>query len=250
MLLRGFAVLALSPLALRAQGTDWIARQQDAMWVGATVEEHLTQKTQLWFDGSWRRMNLGADPQQLLLRGGLLHTVAPGARIGGGYAYVATASYGALPSASPLREHRTWQDLRLSNTVGRVTVAHRFRFEQRWISPLLRVGTGAQRSLGRASYQNRARYLGRATLNLPRLALRKRPLTGFVWDELLMPVGGPQAALSVGQNRATAGFGIPLDARQRVELAYMNMTNMFATRRANEINHTLWLSYHWTGTAR
>jgi hypothetical protein len=220
------------------------------MWVGATVEEHLTKKTQFWFDGSWRRMNLGVDPQQLLLRGGLLYTVAPGARIGGGYAYVATAPYGALPGANPLREHRTWQDLRLANKVGQVTVAHRFRLEQRWISPLVRLAPGAEQSLGRANYQNRLRYQGRATVNLPRLTLAKRPLTGFVWDELLMPIGGPHAALSVGQNRATAGFGVPLDARQRIEIAYMNLANMFAARRANEINHTLWVSYHWTGTAR
>jgi hypothetical protein len=244
------ALLVVAPVTLVAQGSDWIARHQDAMWVGTTIEEHLTDKTQFWFDGSWRRMAFGNEPQQLLLRPGVLYTVAPGVRIGGGYSYIATAPYGALPIANPLREHRSWQDLRLSNKAGRVTFAHRFRLEQRWISPLLRTGTGDDRSRGAASYQNRVRYMGRATANLPRLTVGGRPMTGFVWDELLMPVGGPQAALSVGQNRATAGFGVPIDARQRLEIAYMNLTNMFAARRANEINHTLWLSYHWTGTAR
>lgn len=246
-------VALATPFALSAQNgaaSDWIARHQDAMWVGVTVEEHLTEKTQFWFDGSWRRMDFGVDPQQLLLRPGVLFTVAPGVRVGGGYAYIATAPYGALPVANPLREHRTWQDVRLSNKAGAVTFAHRFRLEQRWISPMLLRGTGDERERGPASYQNRVRYQGRATANLPRLTLHGRPLTGFVWDELLMPIGGPQAALSVGQNRATVGFGVPMTARQRVEVAYMNLSNMFAARRANEINHTLWLSWHWTGAAR
>lgn len=217
--------------------------------MGAFIEEHVSDKVQLWFDGSWRRMDFGVDPQQLLLRPGVLYTLAPGVKVAAGYAYIATAPYGALPVANPLREHRTWQDVRLSNKAGAVTFSHRFRLEQRWISPLLRTGTGDARERGPAQYQNRVRYLGRAQFNLPRLTLNKRPVIGFVWDELLMPVGGNQAALSVGQNRATAGIGLPLDARQRIELGYMNLANMFPARRANEINHTLWLSYHWTGLA-
>jgi hypothetical protein len=32
-----------------------------------------------------------------------------------------------------------------------------------------------------------------------------------------------------------------------VELAYMNLYNAFPARRANEVNHTLWLSWHYTG---
>jgi hypothetical protein len=245
------SLIALAlPCTLAAQGGEWIARHQDALWAGVSVEEHITEKTQFWFDGSWRRMDFGVDPQQLLLRPGVLVTVAPGVRVGGGYAYIATAPYGSLPIANPLREHRTWQDVRLSNKAGAFTFAHRFRLEQRWISPMLLRGTGDERERGPAAYQNRVRYQGRATTNLPKLAIDGRSLTGFVWDELLMPIGGPQAALSVGQNRATIGVGVPISARQRLEFAYMNLANMFAARRANEINHTLWLSWHWTGIAK
>lgn len=72
---------------------------------------------------------------------------------------------------------------------------------------------------------------------------------GIVWDELLMPLGGPAQALTVAQNRATIGVGIPVSRTQRVELAHLNLYNALATRRANEINHTLWLSWHYTGLA-
>jgi len=69
----------------------------------------------------------------------------------------------------------------------------------------------------------------------------------FVWDELLMPIGGATSLFTLGQNRLTGGVGIPVSARVRAEVGYMNLYNAFAARRANEVNHTLWVSWHWTG---
>lgn len=217
--------------------------------MGATIDKPVTPKLALWFDGSWRRMELGSEPQQLLLRPGLQYTLAPGVRISAGYGYIATAPYGSLPSATPMREQRTWQQLLLTHRAGSATVSHRYRLEQRWIRPLLPSSGETDGALGPTTYQNRLRYLSRAQVNLGTLTYHTRPLLGIVWDELLMPLGGPAQALTVAQNRATIGVGIPVSRTQRVELAYLNLYNAFATRRANEINHTLWLSWHYTGLA-
>ena len=86
-------------------------------------------------------------------------------------------------------------------------------------------------------------------MNLGTLTYHTRPLLGTVWDEMLMPLGGAAQALTVAQNCATIGVGIPVSRTERVELAYLNLYNALATRRANEINHTLWLSWHYTGLA-
>lgn len=66
----------------------------------------------------------------------------------------------------------------------------------------------------------------------------------------LMPIGGPNQTFTLGQNRLAAGVGLPLSSRVRTEIGYMNLYNAFTMRRANEINHTLWLSWHYTGAAR
>lgn len=230
-----------------AQAQPWVTRQQDAMWTGVVIDEPISKRTALWLDGSWRRMDFGDLPQQLLIRPGVQFTLTPGVRVAAGYAYVATAPYGNLPAASATREQRTWQQLSLSHKGGPFTISHRYRLEQRWIHPLLPVAGPDEREAGPTTYQNRLRYQARAQANLGSLRFRTRPVTGFVWDELLMPLGGPNQTLTVGQNRATAGVGIPLSARTRAEVGYMNLYNAFAARRANEINHTLWLSWHWTG---
>jgi hypothetical protein len=244
LLLPTLAILAASRVA---SAQPWITRHQDAAWLGAFVDEPITERLALWFDGSWRRMDLGSEPQQLLLRPGVQYTLTRGVRVGGGYGYIATAPYGSLPSADPTREHRTWQQLTVSHTAAKVAFSHRYRLEQRWISPLLRTGVGDERHNGPATYQNRFRYMGRAQVDMPALRVHGRNSFAFVWDEVLMPIGGATSLLTVGQNRLTGGLGIPLSPRLRAEVGYMNLYNAFAARRANEVNHTLWVSWHYTG---
>ena len=251
-LAHGALVIGLLLPVAATGAQDWVSRSQDAMWVGAVVDQPLTSKSALWFDGSWRRMDFGKRPQQLLLRPGVQYTLTPGVRVSAGYAYIATAPYGALPIANPLREHRTWQQLLLTHRAGAVSFSHRYRLEQRWMRPLLeRVGTTSaddDRDLGPTTYQNRLRYQGRGQINIPQLTVRTRPVFAFAWDELLMPLGGNAQRITIGQNRAAVGIGIPFSSKQRVEVGYMNLYNAFAARRAHEINHTLWLSWHFTGT--
>jgi hypothetical protein len=246
-LLGMLASLAISAVPTDAGAQPWTTRHQDALWVGTFVDQPVSKRTALWFDGSWRRMDMGAEPQQLLLRPGVQFTLTPGVRVAAGYAYIATQPYGAFPIANPTREHRTWQQLTVAHKAGAVNFTHRYRLEQRWTHPLLVVAGEEDREAGPTTYQNRLRYMPRAQMNLGKLTLGARPVIGYVWDELLMPLGGPNQTFTIGQNRASAGVGLPTGPRTRVEVGYMNLYNAFAPRRANEINHTLWLSMHWTG---
>jgi hypothetical protein len=77
-----------------------------------------------------------------------------------------------------------------------------------------------------------------------------QPVYGFAWDELLMPIGGKAQTFTLGQNRASLGVGFSLSRTTKAELGYMNLYNAFASRRANEVNHTLWLSWHYAGNHR
>lgn len=251
-LLAAATATAAPPSLLGAQ--PWITRHQDALWIGAFVDQPITARTALWFDGSWRRMDLGGTPQQVLLRPGVQWTVAPGARVAFGGAYIASAPYGALPAANPSREKRLWEQLLLTHQAGRVGITQRYRLEQRWIHPLVASTEVDDEDgvlvRGKAAYQNRLRYMGRGQINLPGVQLGRRPVFAYAWDELLMPLGGPNQTLNISQNRASAGLGLPVSATMRAEVGYLNLYNAFAARRANEINHTLWVSWHYTGTAR
>lgn len=224
-----------------AQGGSWPTTHQQAAWATTTIEHGVAPGTSIWFDGNWRRMGVGAEPQQVLLRPGVIRAIAPGVKVGGGYAYVATAPYGELPTATPLREHRLWQQLQLAHGAGPFAFTHRYRWEQRWIAPV------AGDAVGRYEYQTRMRYMVRAQAPLGGLTFRARPVIGYAQEEALLPVGYGGAIGRFGQNRFLLGVGLPVARRQRLDLGYMNLWNALPARPANEVNHTL--TVHWVITS-
>ncbi|HRN53140.1 MAG TPA: DUF2490 domain-containing protein [Gemmatimonadaceae bacterium] len=217
------ALLLLPTIGLAQQ--DWQTVQQPATWANAFVDHAVSERTALWFDAHWRRMDLGGPPQQLLLR--------PGVRVGGGYAYIATAPYGESPNAAPLREHRAWQQLTLGHTALNLSLVHRLRSEQRWLAPVL------GDDLGPLRYQQRLRYFVRAQRPIASAAY------GFAANEFFLPVGHREGEQRRLQNRAQLGIGVPLSERQRLEIGYLHQWNRITPRETHEINHTLVLSWVW-----
>jgi hypothetical protein len=211
--------------------------QQPAIWLNATVDQAVTERTALWFDGHWRRMEFGREPQQVLVRPGVIVTLRPGLRVGAGYTYVATAPYGESPSALPTREHRGWQQVSVAHRAGEVGLSYRFRWEQRWLARV-------QEQLEPFTYQQRARLLARA--QVPLASVPAGRVVGFVYDEYFLPVGHSDADQVRLQNRAGAGIGIPLDARQRIDLSYMHHWNRLTPRETHEVNHTFVVGWVWT----
>jgi hypothetical protein len=232
---RASHALFLAASGLGAQQVSWPTTHQQALWINTSIEHETSARTALWFDGSWRRMGIGEDPQQLLLRPGIIRTVAPGVRVGAGYTYASTAPYGELPAANPTREHRLWQDLRLAASYGPVNVTQRFRWEQRWLAPLV------QGALGDFAYQQRARYMIRAQAPLGARRSGARAVTWYAQEELLLPVGHDGATGRFAHNRFLIGIGLPVAARQRVDVGYQNLWNALPARSANEVNHVLTL---------
>lgn len=237
-------LLLLAPLSAAQAQADWTPVQQSAVWVNTFVDQGITPKLAFWFDGHWRRDGVGMNPQQLLLRPGLQYTLRPGVRVGAGYAYIATAPYGESPNGAPLREHRAWQQLSLSNRVGGVAVSQRFRLEERWTGV---VAPGGDR--GPLKYQARVRYLVRGQRPLGGHATSAGPVFGFVANEFFLPIGHSDGANKRLQNRAQVGVGIPVSAKQRIEVSYLHQWNRITPRLTHEFNHTLVLSWAWTATA-
>ncbi len=230
-----FLALALcGPSALAAQ-SDWRTVQQQALWVSAFVDHALDARTALWFDGHWRRMGFGEEPQQVLLRPGVQWTLAPGLRVAAGYAYVATAPYGESPNLRPTREDRLWQQVSFSQTAGRTTLSQRLRWEERWIAPVASDG-----SRGPRRFQQRLRVQARV----------QRPvgsrLLGYASNELFVPFGHSDGDQRRLQNRAQVGVGIPIDSRQRLEIGYMHQWNRITPRTTHDINHTVVVAWLWT----
>jgi hypothetical protein len=235
-LLCSLCYLLLCAAPSSAQEPAWTTMQQPAVWLNATIDQSVTERVALWFDGHWRRMEYGREPQQLLLRPGVQMMLRQGVRVGAGYTYVATAPYGESPNATPTREHRGWQQVSVLQRAGQVELSYRLRWEQRWLATV-------REELGPFAYQQRARFLVRAQVPLVRTATR--PVIGFAYNEYFLPVGHSDAERVRLQNRAGVGVGIPLDAHQRLDISYMHHWNRITPRETHEINHTLVIGWVW-----
>lgn len=69
--MRVLLCLLLCSVSASAQDASWTTVQQPALWLNATIDQAVTERVALWFDGHWRRMEFGREPQQVLVRPGV-----------------------------------------------------------------------------------------------------------------------------------------------------------------------------------
>lgn len=245
------AVACIMP-TIRAEGqspTPWRTVRQEHLWVAAVVDQPITTRFAFLGDAQWRRTDGGSKPQQLLTRGTVTYRVTPGLRLGLGLNYVATAPYGELPSARPLRDRQIFYLAQFNQKLGKLDVMHRYRFEHRWLADVLENSAGED-SLSDSRFGQRTRYLLRLQYPVARLTLSKQPVLAIVQNDLFVGLAGSDRGASVDQNRISFGAGLPLSARQRLDVLWLQQWVAVPRARANEQNGTLWLVLNHTGKPR
>ncbi len=185
--------------------------------------DHKFSETSRWglhLEGQWRRNEVIIKPQQLLIRPGINYEINKHVEIGGGYAYVPTYRYGTYPIRSSYTEHRLFQNLILRNKFGKVSLMNRFRFEERFLRPVLK-------------YENRFRYLIKATVPL------KGPWYVTAYNEVFIPVKPEVHPAFSDQNRTAALVGYKVTPHWRAEVGYMYQPVWQRNGRIREDNSTL-----------
>ena len=198
-------------------------------------------RTALHLELQLRRADLGAEWQQLLVRGGVTRELRPGVRVAAGYAHVRTHPYGDAPVGAEFPEHRSWQQLALSHATGPASWTHRYRLEQRWVGVTGTEGEAAGR-VGGWRYANRVRYLARAALPLGEGSGAARPAYVAGSAELFVGVGRGVPRSVFDQSRAGVALGWQARPTLRVELGYLHQYLLKASGREAERNHTLQLA--------
>lgn len=206
-------------------------------WYMYFGDHKLTDHWGLHTEAQFRRASLLSKPQQLLLRGGVNYTLASGPMLTAGYCFVKTYPYGDYPAKTASIEHRVYEQLQLAQPLGRITLLHRYRLEQRWVHP---VGNNP------ALYFNRARYLLKATLPLMGATLEPRELFLAAYDEVFLGFGRNVNRNLFDQNRAYLALGYKISPQASLEAGYLNQRvqqrNPLPTGESVlENNHTLQL---------
>ena len=216
-------LLLLLPLGARAQSPA--GRIDDFNRIGWYVYEgdhRLGARLTVHTEYQARRTGFITGWQQSLLRGGVGYQVLPRLKLGGGYTFLSTHPYGAHPTADAgtFPEKRFYEDVTLTDSLGRVGLAHRLRLEQRYVGV-----PGASGPLGNDAVwqrQNRIRYQLAVQVPLQGAALDDNEWYFTAFDEVFLNFGRDITTNVFNQNRLAAGLGYQVSEDFRLELQFLN----------------------------
>lgn len=185
-------------------------------WLTTIVTPAITPKLSLHAEYQWRREDWVDNWQQSLLRLGVNYKIHPQVTLHAGYGWILTYPYGDITLAAVPRtftEHRAYEQAVVTTPVGKATLSHRFRLEQRWLARYTDLHQEAPQSW---TYLNRIRYM-------PRLDV---PLTDKVYaagyDEVFIGFGKNVGENVFDQNRASILVGYKFGKAFRAEAGYLN----------------------------
>jgi hypothetical protein len=234
--------LAAPAHAARAQSRRTV-RSETNTWLSVTGDVWATPTLGIQTELLYERSDFGRDPQQVELRLGVQRALGPSVRLAVGGTFIHSSPYGPFPARAPFDEYRSWLQATVEHRLAKLTLAHRYRLEERWIERPSSTGGAADIAFGL-----RLRYQARATIPLASARHLHAPYVGAS-DEIFL-VAGPHAPYNlVDQNRAYLGVGLRWSPALRTELGYLNQAILRANGTQVENNHTLQLSVALTRAA-
>lgn len=178
-------------------------------------------------EGQWRRSDVVNTWQQLLLRPAVNYQLNSALLLTGGYGFIQSYPYGDFPASGVSREHRFFEQLVASHTLGKVGVSNRFRLEQR------NIGSATSSDY---RYENRMRHMIRAAVPL-NIGDRKNSV--IFYNEIMFNFGRNVERNVFDQNRAYVAFARELGHQTRLEAGYLEQTVQRRGGAVFEFNHTL-----------
>lgn len=207
------AVLALT-LAL-----PFIGFSQDSNlgnWLIYIGNKKLNSKWNLHNEVQYRNYNIVGDLEQLLLRTGIGYNLSENNNVLLGYGFILSENYiENTQNKISVNEHRVFQQYTTKQSIGKVKLSHRYRFEQRFVE---------------ADFKLRFRYF--LSLNIPLMKTESgnSPLYLSAYNEIFL---NSKSAI-FDRNRVYGGLGYNLNKNIRFELGYMNQ--FFENNSRDQIN--------------
>ena len=179
------------------------------MWYQYIMNAKLSDKTTLTALSQYRSFDLGGDARLFLANAYLEYEVAPGVEPGAGAMFLILNSYNSKKEKVTRYETRPFQQVTLTGRIGKTTLNHRFRVEERFLS-------------NPEEFKVRLRYL--LSMRIPFGKTGK--YYGILKNEIRINATKTDIFDS---NRITAGLGIKLSKASAVELAFINQLGSFRT---------------------
>lgn len=188
------------------------SRDSYNMWFQYLMSAKLTDKSTLTALSQYRSFDLAYDTRLFLVSAYVDYEVAPEVRPAVGAMFLILDSYKSDNSKKERYEKRPFQQVSLGGNIGRTSISHRFRVEERFIS-------------NPNEFIVRLRYL--ISLRIPfNKAGEKERLYGILKNEIRMNASKEE---TFDSNRLTAGIGIKTGKNSAIEVAFINQLETGST---------------------
>jgi len=209
-------------------------------WFSNYGEIEISDKWGALYDFSMRRSGPVSEMYAAFARGAVTYALNPAMRLAWGISRSETWPYGEVPIAYRTPERRMFEQLQLSQSVGRVSISHRYRLEQRWQGRKEPPSEDVKNWIR----LSRFRYQLRATV-----PLQGKTLDNHEWyftgaDELFIGFGSNVQYNTFDQNRAALSLGYRFNKSFRFETGYMEQLSLKSSGKQLEDNHTVIFSLY------
>ena len=140
--------------------------------------------------------------EQLLLRTGLNYHLSSSSSVTLGYGFIPSYVYESEQKKPEITEHRIFQQLIMTNKIGRIKFEHRYRIEQRWVND---------------DYRNRLRYRLMAFIPINKPVIEEGTFFLGLFDEVFMNTKNT----FFDRNRLYGALGYQISKTTQVQLGYL-----------------------------
>lgn len=230
------AAMSLVFISATSQAQSREFERNSIGWYSTMVNVKIAPKWSIHAEYQWRRVNLITHWQQSLARVGINRKLGKHVQLRVGYGLIHTFSYGKMPlnaQGFDFNEHRLFEALIHTDTLGKFTLTHRLMLEQRWTQRFwFNAPSTGPLEFGRV-YTHRARYMVRWQYQAP----TKGKFDPFfaVYDEVFVGFGKNVGQNTFDQNRFAVVAGL---ARKkiRLEAGFLNQRLQLGYR-VNNVNY-------------
>ena len=210
------------------------AQTQFSGWLASFNTFKLNNKFSVHFDAQLRSTDELKAVQTILLRPGLNFHLSKNWMLTGGYAYISNRRSVAGVSGL-LPEHRIWQQALVNHKWKNIAIAHRFRFEERFISKATEVNDNLETDGFDPAY--RFRYFLRGIIPFSKGKVFSQGPFFALQNEVFLNTGDRSAVngKTFDQNRLYTAIGYRLPGKIDLEAGYMNQYT--STRSSFTNNH-------------
>lgn len=195
----------------------FIAFSQDSNfgnWMIYFGNKKFNSKWNLHHEIQYRNYNAIGDLEQLLLRTGLGYNLSENNNILMGYGYILSENYiGDTDDKVQVNEHRIYQQFISKQKFKKMSLQHRFRFEERFVED---------------EFKMRFRYFLGLNVELSKKEIKKYYLSAY--NEIFLNT----KSSIFDRNRLYGGIGYRLSDKIRFEIGYMNQ--FFETGNRDQLN--------------